>query len=108
MSETYLKYMYICSTISLLVAMTNNVKWKFFSRPETIRNSPDEQIKSLKTMFESVEDMLTTPDFDKDLHDKLSAEFPNYMTIFQTAKRDLLKNDCEIVVAGLYKTPFFQ
>ncbi|XP_052085101.1 uncharacterized protein in xynA 3'region-like [Mytilus californianus] len=51
-------------------------------------------------MFESVEEMLESPDYDKDLQDELSIACPNYMTVFQSAKRDLLRNDCGIVVAG--------
>ncbi|XP_063437683.1 uncharacterized protein LOC134718824 isoform X2 [Mytilus trossulus] len=51
-------------------------------------------------MFESVEDMLKSPEYDKDLQDELSAACPNYMTVFLTSKRDLLRNDCGIVVAG--------
>lgn len=51
-------------------------------------------------MFESVEDMLNSPEYDKDLQDELSAACPNYMTVFLTSKRDLLRNDCGIVVTG--------
>lgn len=53
-------------------------------------------------MFESVEDLLKSPDYDDDLKKELSTACPNYMTVFQTAKRDLLKNDCGIVITGLF------
>lgn len=58
-------------------------------------------------MFESVEEMLESPDYDKDLQDELSIACPNYMTVFQSAKRDLLRNDCGIVVAGLLAIRLF-
>ncbi|CAG2190744.1 unnamed protein product [Mytilus edulis] len=64
------------------------------------RSCPDEQIKRLRVMFESVEDMLSSPDYDEDLKSELSAALPKYKTDLQTAKRDLLRNDCGIVVAG--------
>lgn len=64
------------------------------------RTSPDDQIKRLRVMFESVEEMLRSPDYDKDLQGELSAACPNYMNVFLTAKRDLLRNDCGIVVTG--------
>lgn len=51
-------------------------------------------------MFESVEDMLSSPDYDEDLKSELSAALPNFKNDLQTAKRDLLRNDCGIVVAG--------
>lgn len=66
----------------------------------TTKSFPDEQIKILRVMFETVEDMLSSPDYDADLQDELSKACPNYMTTFETAKRDLLKNDCGIVLAG--------
>lgn len=66
----------------------------------TTKSSPDEQIKNLRVMFESVEDMLRSPDYNEDLQDELSVACPNYMTTFQTAKRDLLRNDCGVVLAG--------
>lgn len=73
--------------------------WRVPTR-STTKTSPDEQIKRLRIMFESVEDMLNSPEYDKDLQDELSAACPNYMTVFLTSKRDLLRNDCGIVVTG--------
>lgn len=58
-------------------------------------------------MFESVEEMLESPDYDEDLQKELSAACPNYMTYFLTAKRDLLRNDCGIVVTGSSRTHHF-
>lgn len=43
---------------------------------------------------------MNSPDFEDDLKDELSEACPNYLTVFLTAKRDLLRNDCGIVVAG--------
>lgn len=51
-------------------------------------------------MFESIEDMLSPPDYDADLQSELSDKQPNFNIALQTAKRDLLRNDCGIVVAG--------
>ncbi|OPL33857.1 hypothetical protein AM593_08200, partial [Mytilus galloprovincialis] len=62
------------------------------------KTSPDEQIQSLRVMFESVEQMLICEDYYKDLQQELSAACPEYMTVLLTAKRDLLRNDCGIVV----------
>lgn len=62
--------------------------------------SLDDKIKLLQVMFESVEEMLTSPDYDKDLQSDLTAACPNYMTVFLTAKRDLLTKDFGIVVTG--------
>ncbi|VDI56812.1 Hypothetical predicted protein, partial [Mytilus galloprovincialis] len=66
----------------------------------TEKASPDEQIENLRIMFESVEDMLNSPDYDDELKDELSETCPNYMDVFLTSKRDLLRNDCGIVVTG--------
>lgn len=52
-------------------------------------------------MFESVEDMLRSPDYDEDLKDEMSKACPNYMAVFSTSKRDLLRNDCGIVLTGI-------
>lgn len=51
-------------------------------------------------MFESVEQFLRSPDYDKDLQGELSVACPNYMNVFLTAKRDLLRNDYGVVVTG--------
>lgn len=51
-------------------------------------------------MFESVEDMLESPDYDKDLKSELSDALPNFDNDLKSAKRDLLRNDCGIVVTG--------
>lgn len=67
----------------------------------TTKTSSDEQIKYLKVIFESVEDMLGSPDYYTDLREELSNACPNYMNVLLTAKRDLLRNDCGIVVTGL-------
>lgn len=69
-------------------------------RSSTTKSSPEEQVENLGEMFESVEDMLRSPDYDEYLQAELSLACPNYMTVFQTAKRDLLRNDCGIVLAG--------
>ncbi|XP_071138510.1 bacterial dynamin-like protein [Mytilus edulis] len=66
----------------------------------TEKASPDEQIEHLRIMFESVEDMLNSPDYDDELKDELSETCPKYMDVFLTSKRDLLRNDCGIVVTG--------
>lgn len=66
----------------------------------TTKVAPAEQIKCLRILFESVEDMLRSPDYYEDLQNELSASLPNFMNVLLTAKRDLLKNDCGIVVAG--------
>lgn len=57
-------------------------------------------------MFESVEEMLRSPDYDKDLQIDLTAACPNYMTVFLTAKRDLMSKDFGIVVTGELITCF--
>lgn len=69
----------------------------YFRRSTT---SPNEQIKELRILFELVEDMLRSPDFDEDLQNELIKVYPNYRTILLTAKRDLQRNDCDIVVVG--------
>lgn len=71
-------------------------------RPRSFKpaTSLDDKIKLLQNMFESVEEMLTSPDYDKDLQSDLTAACPNYMTVFLTAKRDLLTKDFGIVVTG--------
>lgn len=47
-----------------------------------------------------MEEMLNCPDYDEDLQYELSTAYPNYMTVFFTAKRDLSRNDYGIVVIG--------
>lgn len=80
-------------------------KWSvtltYYFRHSTEKASPDEQIEHLRIMFESVEDMLNSPDYDDELKDELSETCPKYMDVFLTSKRDLLRNDCGIVVTGL-------
>lgn len=41
-------------------------------------------------------------EFEKDLQAELSAVYPDYMTVLQTAKDDLLRKDCSIVLTGNY------
>lgn len=55
-------------------------------------------------IIEHLEQLLSHGEFDKDFQEELSAARPNYMDILQTYKRDLLRNDSSIVIAG--KEPF--
>ncbi|XP_076114880.1 uncharacterized protein LOC143082838 [Mytilus galloprovincialis] len=64
------------------------------------KTSPEEDIEMLRYIFELVEKMVNCEEYDKDLQDELTSAFPNFMIVLQTAKRDLLRNDCGIVVAG--------
>ncbi|XP_076108776.1 bacterial dynamin-like protein [Mytilus galloprovincialis] len=54
----------------------------------------------LRVIFELVENMIKSEEYDKDLQAELAAAFPNYLNVLQTSKRDLLRNDCGIVVTG--------
>lgn len=56
----------------------------------------------LRDIFETLEMMLKMEEFDEDLQEELSLAYPNYMTVLQTAKDDLLRKDCSIVIAGNY------
>lgn len=73
-----------------------------FFRGPTCKMSPDEQVKSLHVIFESVKEILISPDYNENLRDELTAACPNFMFIFETAKRDLIRNDCGILVTGLF------
>ncbi|CAC5375257.1 unnamed protein product [Mytilus coruscus] len=44
--------------------------------------------------------MLKMEEFEEDLQAELSTAYPNYMTVLQTAKDDLLRKDCSIVIIG--------
>lgn len=47
-------------------------------------------------------------EFEDDLKAELSAAYPNYMTVLKTAKEDLLRKDCSIVITGNNLSFFFQ
>ncbi|CAG2238905.1 unnamed protein product [Mytilus edulis] len=53
-------------------------------------------------MYESLEKILQMEEFDKDLQDELSAAYPKdgFIHVLNSAKRDLIKNDCGIIVTG--------
>lgn len=68
------------------------------------KTSPEEDVEMLRVIFELVENMIKSEEYDKDLQAELAAAFPNYLNVLQTSKRDLLRNDCGIVVTGMYKT----
>lgn len=62
--------------------------------------SPEKAVEKMRIIYEHVEKLLSNKDFDKDFQEELSAACPNYMNVFLTSKRDLLRNDCGIVIAG--------
>ncbi|CAG2245293.1 unnamed protein product [Mytilus edulis] len=53
-------------------------------------------------MYESLEEMLNMPEFDKDLQEELTAAYPNtgFINVLSSAKRDLVRNDCGIIVTA--------
>lgn len=55
-------------------------------------------------MYESLEKILQMEEFDKDLQDELSAAYPKdgFIHVLNSAKRDLIKNDCGIIVTGTF------
>ncbi|CAC5416773.1 unnamed protein product [Mytilus coruscus] len=54
----------------------------------------------MRIIYELLEELLNDKEFDKDFQEELSAACPNYMNVLLTSKRDLLRNDCGIVIAG--------
>lgn len=72
---------------------------------QTSKIAPEEAVGKLRVIFELVEQLLNNKEFDKDFQEELSAAHPNYMNVLQSYKRDLLRNDCGIIIAGmlLYK-----
>lgn len=70
-----------------------------FSQKDKI--SPEKAVENLRYIIELLEQLLTNKEFDKDFQDELSAACPSYMRVLQTYKRDLLRNDCGILIAGM-------
>lgn len=73
------------------------VNWFLISVNKTI--TEDATLK-LRVIFESLEKMLKMEEFEEDLKAELSAAYPDYMKVLQTAKEDLLRKDCSIVITG--------
>lgn len=63
-------------------------------------STAEEAMEHLRDMFEHLEQFLKLNEFDNDLQEELSAAYPDYMTVLKTAKRDLLRSDCGIVITG--------
>lgn len=62
--------------------------------------SPEESMEYLRKIFELLEQFIEMKEFDTDHKKELSAACPNYLTVLLTAKRDLFRNDCGIVITG--------
>lgn len=64
--------------------------------------TPEEQIDIVRKMYESLENILQMEEFNKDLQKELSEAYPNadYMNVLNSTKRNLVRNDCGIVITG--------
>lgn len=64
--------------------------------------TPEEQIDIVRKMYESLENILQMEEFNKDLQKELSEAYPNadYMNVLNSRKRNLVRNDCGIVITG--------
>lgn len=80
------------------VWICKSLKSFFFSQTDKI--SPEKAVEKLRIIIELLDQFLSNRDFDKDFQEELSAACPNYTDVLRTYKRDLLKNDCGIVIAG--------
>lgn len=58
-------------------------------------------MEKLRFIIELLEQLLSNKEFNKDFQEELSAACPNYTDVLQTYKRDLLRNDCGILIAGM-------
>lgn len=78
---------------------SSNISVLFFRKKNSI--SPEEAVERLRVIIELLERLLSNKEFDEDFQEELSAACPNYMDVLQTYKRDLLRNDCGIIIAGM-------
>lgn len=79
----------------------SKVQSQFYNFRLKDKISPEKAVEKLRIIIELLEQLLSNNEFDKDFQQELSAASPNYMEVLQTYKRDLLKNDCCIIIAGM-------
>ncbi|CAC5416777.1 unnamed protein product [Mytilus coruscus] len=94
----------------ILLTIMAVMEFRYFPKTDTrkeCRNesqkekiSPEIAVEKLRFIIELLEKLLSNKEFDKDFQEELSAACPNYMNVLQTYKRDLLRNDCGILIAG--------
>ncbi|CAC5409423.1 unnamed protein product [Mytilus coruscus] len=91
------------SSLSSETEVTKTAATDISSNSTSNKNiSSEEHIDIVRKMYESLEEILNMTEFDKDLQEELAAAYPNtgYMNVLSSAKRDLVRNDCGIIVTG--------
>lgn len=63
--------------------------------------SPAEAVEKLCVIILSLKQLLTNKDFNKDFEEEMSAVCPNYMHVLEIYERELLRDDCGIIIAGM-------
>ncbi|XP_062589290.1 uncharacterized protein LOC134250941 [Saccostrea cucullata] len=62
--------------------------------------SPEEGVSKLTYILDKIHGLLQMEEYDERLRDELSKKLPNYMTILENRKKDIIKKDASIVVTG--------
>ncbi|XP_062597114.1 uncharacterized protein LOC134258579 [Saccostrea cucullata] len=62
--------------------------------------SPEEGVSKLTSILDKIHGLLQMEEYDERLSDELSKKLPDYMTILENRKKDIIKKDASIVVTG--------
>lgn len=106
-SRSYLplnKKIFCCSDIESLnpAEQIFTVHKMFESHENENKDLHEEETFAVYEMYEFLENILQMEEFNKDLRAELSEAYPNadYMNVLNSIKRNLVRNDCGIVIAG--------